>query len=202
MKRLTCITILLGLVVLGWAILLPASEYLTKIHVEFGGERFVCEDGGLVDLQGATPLSFEGATADAFETLLAATDPTADRTVSIPDADGDIALTTSTVVADADGKTITAAEAGFIQINTGAVGAGVWVLPEASTVIGKRFRVAVTVAQNLDINPDDADQILALTNAAGDAIRNATPGNTIELVAVDATNWVAMAPYGTWSDVN
>jgi len=36
---------------------------------------------------------FEGATADAHETTLAITDPTADRTITIPDATGTVALT-------------------------------------------------------------------------------------------------------------
>ena len=35
---------------------------------------------------------FEGATADAFETTLAVTDPTADRTITLPDATGTIAV--------------------------------------------------------------------------------------------------------------
>ena len=37
-------------------------------------------------------LVFEGATADAFETTLTVVDPTADRTVTLPDATGTIAL--------------------------------------------------------------------------------------------------------------
>ena len=49
-------------------------------------------DTGIVDLSGATiaggsPLVFEGATADAFETTFIITDPTADRTITFPDAD-------------------------------------------------------------------------------------------------------------------
>ena len=36
---------------------------------------------------------FEGATADAYETTLTVTDPTADRTVTIPDSTGTMALT-------------------------------------------------------------------------------------------------------------
>ena len=36
---------------------------------------------------------FEGATADAFETTLQATDPTADRTITLPNATGTVALT-------------------------------------------------------------------------------------------------------------
>jgi len=38
-------------------------------------------------------LIFEGATADAFETTLTITDPTADRTISFPDGSGTISLT-------------------------------------------------------------------------------------------------------------
>ena len=40
-----------------------------------------------------TSLTFEGATADAYETTLQVTDPTADRTITFPDATGTAALT-------------------------------------------------------------------------------------------------------------
>ena len=43
-----------------------------------------------------TKLTFEGDTADAHETILAITDPTADRTITIPDASGTIVTTTAT----------------------------------------------------------------------------------------------------------
>jgi hypothetical protein len=36
---------------------------------------------------------FEGATADEFETTLTVTDPTADRTITLPNATGTVALT-------------------------------------------------------------------------------------------------------------
>ncbi len=42
-------------------------------------------------LQGASPLVFEGSTDDAFETNFAITDPTADRTITFPDASGTVA---------------------------------------------------------------------------------------------------------------
>ena len=38
-------------------------------------------------------ISFEGATADDYETTIAVTDPTADRTITFPDATGTVALT-------------------------------------------------------------------------------------------------------------
>ena len=41
---------------------------------------------------GSTGLSFEGATDNAFETLLTVVDPTADRTITFPDTTGTVAL--------------------------------------------------------------------------------------------------------------
>lgn len=41
-------------------------------------------------LQGTSALVFEGTTSDAFETTFSITDPTADRTIIIPDADVDL----------------------------------------------------------------------------------------------------------------
>jgi hypothetical protein len=38
---------------------------------------------------------FEGATANTYETTLSVTDPTADRTITLPDATGTVALTTN-----------------------------------------------------------------------------------------------------------
>ena len=43
-----------------------------------------------------TKITFEGDTADAHETILAISDPTADRTITIPDASGTIVTTAAT----------------------------------------------------------------------------------------------------------
>lgn len=43
-------------------------------------------------IAGGTPLVFEGATPDDFETSLVITDPTVDRTLTMPDADVDLGL--------------------------------------------------------------------------------------------------------------
>jgi len=43
-------------------------------------------------IAGATPLIFEGATDNVYETSLAVTDPTADRTITLPNATGTVAL--------------------------------------------------------------------------------------------------------------
>jgi len=148
---------------------------------------------------------FEGATADEFEISLVPADAAADATVTVPAKTGTIALLTQTVTAKTQADTpvtVSAGDAGQIYDNTGAGGAVVFNIPEASTVIGKSFTFCVTAAQNLDVNPADGDTILGLTDAAGDAIRNATLGGSITLTVLDAANIVATAYQGTWSDVN
>ncbi len=90
---------------------------------------------------------------------------------------------------------------GSTFVNTGASGSIVLTLPAPQ--LGMRFRVYLTAAQDVDINAADSTQILALTNATGDAISSAaTIGNSIELVALSSTTWGAFATSGTWTDVN
>jgi hypothetical protein len=57
---------------------------------------------GNLEIGTSGSLTFEGATADAFETTLAVVDPTADRTITFPD-------TTGTVVTTGDTGTVTSA---------------------------------------------------------------------------------------------
>ena len=44
-----------------------------------------------------TQISFEGATADAYETILTVVDPTADRTLTLPNETGTILTDSSTI---------------------------------------------------------------------------------------------------------
>ena len=72
---------------------------------------------GAVTLGTGSSLVFEGATADANETTLAVTDPTADRTITLPDATGTVPLLSlaqtysaaqrGTITTLTDGATIT-----------------------------------------------------------------------------------------------
>jgi hypothetical protein len=50
-------------------------------------------DGYLTTNVGAAGISFEGSTPDDNEVLLTVVDPTADRTITFPDATGTVALT-------------------------------------------------------------------------------------------------------------
>ena len=97
---------------------------------------------------------------------------------------------------------ITAAECrGGVTTNTGAGGAVVLTLPDAE--IGMSILVVLTVAQDVDINPQDGEQILVLTDSAGDAISSdATIGSSVTLIAVSATQWMPVGQNGTWTDVD
>jgi uncharacterized protein YqkB len=55
-----------------------------------------------VTMEAANAVVFEGATADAYETTLTITDPTADRTITLPDATGTVALTSILITFDRD----------------------------------------------------------------------------------------------------
>lgn len=102
---------------------------------------------------------FEGTTADAFETTLAITDPTADRTITFPDSTGTVALTSGVInnsLLTTTGDTIYASSANTparLAIGTAAqvltVSAGgvpEWTTPAAGTTANDQaFAFAVQV---------------------------------------------------------
>jgi len=101
---------------------------------------------------------FEGATADAFETTLAITDPTADRTITFPDSTGTVALTSGVInnsLLSATGDSIYASSANTParlavgttgQVLTVAGGVPTWATPAAGTTANDQaFAFAVQV---------------------------------------------------------
>jgi uncharacterized membrane protein YdcZ (DUF606 family) len=66
---------------------------LTADSAETSGIKWAAPQAvGVFDTQ----ITFEGATADAYETTLTVVDPTADRTITLPDATGTVVLKDST----------------------------------------------------------------------------------------------------------
>lgn len=112
---------------------------------------------------------------------------------------GELAGYRSPVVA-ATATTITAAQCGSTFLSSGAVEME---LPEASTVVGCTLTFVVGNASNFTIDPDAADIIVLLTNAAGDSLIADAVGETLQIRAVSASQWVTVSsPYGTWTDSN
>jgi len=84
-----------------------ADDAVARLGVGTNGQVLTAASGATYGVQWSDPaavgvfqteISFEGATADAYETTLAATDPTADRTITLPDATGTVALTSDITV--------------------------------------------------------------------------------------------------------
>lgn len=98
----------------------------------------------------------------------------------------------------ATATTITAAQCGSVFLSSGAVEME---LPEASAALGCQLTFVVGNASNFTIDPDAADTILLLTNAAGDSLIADAVGEAITIVAVSASQWAVVgAEKGTWTD--
>jgi hypothetical protein len=94
---------------------------------------------------------FEGATADAHETTLAVTDPTADRTITLPDATGTVALTNDKLSAFA--ATSSSELAGVLSDETGT---GALVFANTPTLvtpnIGAATGTSLVLSGDLTVN--------------------------------------------------
>jgi hypothetical protein len=100
----------------------------------------------------------------------------------------------------ATATTITAAQCGSTFINSGAIEME---LPEASTVLGCRLTFIVGNASNFTIDPDAADQIMLLTDAAGDSLIADAVGESVTIEAISASAWAPVgSEKGTWTDSN
>ena len=88
-----------------------ASANLGLLSTTTAASTYLALAGGTVtgalEIGTAGSLVFEGATADGFETTLAVTDPTADRTITLPNATGTVGLLSLA-------QTFTAAQRGSI----------------------------------------------------------------------------------------
>ena len=71
---------------------ISGENNLVKVHGNFEvtGTQTIVDT---VTMNAANAIVFEGATADAYETTLTITDPTADRTITLPNTSGTVALT-------------------------------------------------------------------------------------------------------------
>ena len=166
-------------------------------------------DSTTVSIQNA--FVFEGGTADAHETTLTTVEPTADRSISLPDATGTIVLkdTTDTLTnktlttpalngavvdnnnavsaAGANQGAATALTVDYNVVTTVAASTGVK-LPTATA--GRRIVIVNKGANTLSIYPATGAAIDALAENA--AIQVAANGS-IELMASSTTQWYSIA---------
>jgi hypothetical protein len=104
-----------------------------------------------------------------------------------------------TVTDDTDAHSVLASESGTVLTNAGAGAPAAHTLPAA--VAGLNYCFVVMAAQELRPTPA-ADDVINIAGVAGDAAEYWTAnavGETLCLVAVDGTNWVATSYTGTWT---
>jgi hypothetical protein len=84
-----------------------ADDAVARLGVGTNGQVLTANSGATYGVEWQAPaavgvfgssIEFEGTTANDFETTLQVTDPTADRTITLPDASGTVALTTDITV--------------------------------------------------------------------------------------------------------
>ena len=122
----------------------------------------------------ASQIVFEGSTDDAHETTLAVTDPTADRTITFPDASGTVVTTTATQTLTNKTLTSPTINAGtFSGTFTGTMDATSLVLSGASPLV---FEGASADAHEttLGIVDPTADRTVSLPNATDTLVGKAT----------------------------
>ena len=145
-----------------------------------------------------TKIVFEGATDDASETTLQITDPTADRTITLPNLTGTVSLLDATETLT--NKTLTAPTLTSAVLNTAVSGTAILdednMASDSNTQLAtqqsiKAFVEAQVTAEDLDITTDSGTIAIdldseTLTIAGGTGIDTTGSGNTIT-VAIDST---------------
>lgn len=148
-------------------------------------------------------LTFEGSTANAYETTLAVTDPTADRTITFPDASGTVALSTDLAT--------------YLPLAGGALSGNVTLNAQADLRFADAdssnwvaFQAPATVSSNvtwtLPSSDGSADQVLTTNGLGvlsfasylkssggtltGDVTLNAQ--SDLRFADSDSSNWVAL----------
>lgn len=103
------------------------------------------------------------------------------------------------VVVDADGRTITAAESGSVYSNEGASAIAPFILPAAAA--GLNFTFIVQDADGIRVTAASGDtiRIAGSESAAAGKIENTAIGSTVKLTAINATEWIGSVGAGTWT---
>ena len=120
---------------------------------------------------GGSPLVFEGATANDFETTFAITDPTADRTITFQDATGTVAYLTDITGGGAS-------EFSTVKVNTSVIFEGTTDDANETTLVA---------------SDPDADRTLTLPNATDTLVGKATTDTLTNKTITASSNSVGLA---------
>jgi len=147
---------------------------------------------------------FEGATDDSFETTLQVTDPTADRTLTLPNATGTVSLIDATETLT--NKTLTTPTLTSPVFNTAVSGTAVKdeddMASDSATTLSTQQSIKAYIdntlaAQDLDIAPDSGTgqsivlESETLTFSGGSGIATSATSNTLTFAISDVVQKTA-----------
>ena len=147
---------------------------------------------------------FEGATEDSYETTLAVTDPTADRTITLPNATGTVSVIDATETLT--NKTLTAPTVTSGVFNTALSGTAVkdedGMDSNSATALATQQSIKAYIdnqitAQDLDIAPDSGTgqsidlNSETLTFSGGSNIASSATSNTVTFAISDVVQLTA-----------
>lgn len=182
-----------GAVVSGVMIPVVAAASLVNARTLLGAGDFQADGSvvmtGSLQMGTATAVVFEGATADAFETTLNAVDPTADRTILLPNSDGTLVV----------GQTLQAQT--FVSFTTGGTSTAYTLTPTpaiTANATNQRFRVAfhttAGATPTLAVSGQTAKNLKYKDSAGAKQAVSTTqiPASWVADVEYDGTDWVVL----------
>ena len=182
------------------------NQNFQEIYTQLGGDSSTLSNKvTLVD----SAVVFEGVTADSHETKLIATDPTADRVISLPDATGAVVLDVATQTLT--NKTLTTpviasiSNSGTMTVPTG--GGTLATIGGTQTLTNKTLTSPIlnTAKIGTSLNDVNGNELIKVT-ATGSAVNEltiangaSTTGPTLSATGGGANLNIIMTPKGTGS---
>ena len=120
---------------------------------------------------------FEGATADAYETTLAVTDPTADRTLTLPNVTGNVTVSGNPVSADGEALGSTSLEWSDIYLADGGI---IYLGADQDVTLTHVADTGILLNSTMQLQFNDSSQYI---NAPSNAILDINATDEIELNA-------------------
>ena len=139
---------------------------------------------GNLEIGTAGSLSFEGSTANAFETTIAVVDPTADRTITLPNETGTVIVSGNASIVNAD-----------INASAGIAYSKLATLTSGNILVGNGSNVATSVAMSGDVTITNAGVAAIASNVIVDgdisasaeiAVSKLADGTARQLLQTDA----------------
>ena len=159
-----------------------SEDGLIEFAVESGGSQEIVariKNDGLF-LNSGNLITFEGATGDANETTLTVADPTADRTITLPNASGTVLLT------DGDGSNLTGISSDLVNDTSPQLGGDLDV--NSNAITGSVVAVTTSSNGNITLTPNGSGEVII------DGLKHPqADGNAGQVLKTDGSGQLAFA---------